>query len=146
MPRCRSAEAAERNLPGDFVRLRAALKPLVGGDLSRVVYVSYGNPALQGADLPRRPRRPRRPSGVHRRWRRLENVTDFVLNRFLPRLKALALCEAGECADPATDRMTFVDAHQAAFATHGICVALAGRSAVRPRCFSPKGDSFDPIR
>ena len=29
--------------------------------------------------------------------------------------------------------MTFVDAHQAEFANHGICVALAGRSGVRPR-------------
>src|SRR5262249_43767486 len=31
--------------PGDFTKLRAALKPLVGGDLSRVVFVSYGHPA-----------------------------------------------------------------------------------------------------
>jgi len=27
-------------LPGDFAALRAALKPLVGGDLARVVFVS----------------------------------------------------------------------------------------------------------
>ena len=41
----------DASLPGDFAKLRAALKPLVGGNLSRVVYVSYGNPAL-AADAP----------------------------------------------------------------------------------------------
>src|SRR4029453_19326218 len=40
-----SAEAAlTRTLPGNFAKLRGALKPMVGGDLSRVVFVSYGNP------------------------------------------------------------------------------------------------------
>src|SRR4051795_1689968 len=43
-----NAESAlTRALPANFVRLRAALKPMVGGDLSRVVFVSYGNPALR---------------------------------------------------------------------------------------------------
>ena len=36
-----------RDLPRGFAKLRDALKPLVG-DLSRVVYVSYANPALAG--------------------------------------------------------------------------------------------------
>ena len=38
----------DRDFPGNFAKLRAALKPLVGGNLSRVVYVSYGHPAMQG--------------------------------------------------------------------------------------------------
>ena len=38
----------DRNLPNDFVRLRNALRPLVEGDFSRVVFVSYGHPALAG--------------------------------------------------------------------------------------------------
>ena len=43
-----SAESAlTRALPGNFAKLRGALKPMVGGDLSRVVFVSYGNPALR---------------------------------------------------------------------------------------------------
>ncbi len=43
-----AAEVALRNaLPGNFARLRAALKPMLGGDLSRVVFVSYGHPALR---------------------------------------------------------------------------------------------------
>ena len=39
-----------RELPGNFAKARAALKPLVGGNLSRVVYVTYGNPALAGPE------------------------------------------------------------------------------------------------
>ena len=38
----------DREFPGNFAKLRNALKPLVGGNLSRVVYVSYGHPAMQG--------------------------------------------------------------------------------------------------
>ena len=54
------------------------LKPLVGGNLSRVVYVSYGHPAMaERRALPRRPRRPRHASGLHRRRARLKNVTEF---------------------------------------------------------------------
>ena len=46
-----SRAALVRELPRSFASLRDALKPLVG-DLARVVYVSYGNPALsEGAPL-----------------------------------------------------------------------------------------------
>src|SRR5690606_7343856 len=43
-----SDDILRKTLPGSFMKLRAALKPLVGGNLRRVVYVSYGHPALQG--------------------------------------------------------------------------------------------------
>lgn len=140
----------DRDLPAAFGRLRAALKPLVGGDLSRVVYVSYGHPAMQG-EIPC-------PGGrdgldVHPAFTadgaRLALVTDFVLTQFLPKLKALALCEsAALCRDPDTDRMTFVDQHQAAFASHGLCVRAASDPAFDRECFSPQGDSFhsDPAK
>ena len=71
----------DREFPDNFAKLRTALKPLVGGNLSRVVYVSYGHPAMQG-DAPC-------PGGrdgldVHPAFTadgtRLKNVTDFVLN------------------------------------------------------------------
>ena len=42
----------DRELPGNFAKVRAALKPFVGGDLSRVVYVTYGNPALAAPGTP----------------------------------------------------------------------------------------------
>jgi hypothetical protein len=144
---------AQRALDGDFVtdfaKLRIALKAMVDRDLSRVVYVSYGHPALRGA-VPC-------PGGrdgldVHPAFTadgaRLRRVTDFVLNRFLPRVRALARCEAGpKCPNPATDRMTFVDAHQAAFAMHGFCMRAPSDPAFDRDCFRADGTSFetDPV-
>ena len=96
---------------------------MVGGDLSRVVFVSYGHPALRADGAPCGGGQ----SGfdVHPAFRldgeRLRRVADFVGQRFLPTLKAIAECGgAGGCANPA-DRMTFVDAHQQAFVGHGVC-------------------------
>jgi hypothetical protein len=136
----------DRDFPTSFNKLRAALKPLVGGDLSRVVYVSYGNPALQGAATC--------PGGrdgldVHPAFTadgpRLREVSEFVTGKFLPRLQALARCEAGaNCRDPATDRMTFVDSHQPRFAAHGFCARSADDPIFDRECFAANGESFDP--
>ena len=144
-----SVEDAEatltRKLPRDFSRLRAALKPMLGGDLSRVVFVSYGNPVLRADGT---------PCGggldgfdVHPAFKldgaRLRQVVDFVGGRFLPALKALAQCTGGNiCQDPAADRMTFVDAHQAAFAGHGVCARSDQDPEYDRACFSPDGKSF----
>jgi lysophospholipase L1-like esterase len=141
-----SRSALTRDLPQGFGKLREALKPLVGPDLSRVVYVSYANPALSnGAPC---------PGGlagfdVHPSFnadpQRLANVVDYVQSEFLPQLKALALCQSGIlCRDPRADRMTFVDAHQAAFANHGFCARAANDPEFDRECFSAKGNSFDP--
>jgi len=60
--------ALARDLPQSFVKLREALKPLVGGDLAHVVYVSYANPTLaDGAPCPAGRSRPRRARPVRRR-------------------------------------------------------------------------------
>ena len=125
----------DRTLPQNFARLRAALKPLVGGNLARVVYVSYGHPAMAG-DQPC-------PGGrdgldVHPSFnadgRKLRLVTDFVLNRFMPKLQALARCERGVvCTNAETDRMTFIDAHQDAVRAARPLRAFRERSGVRPR-------------
>jgi len=140
-----SRAALARELPQAFGKLREALKPLVGGDLSHVVYVSYANPALaNGAPCPGG------PAGfdIHPSFsadpRRLANVTDYVQNEFLPQLKAIALCQSGIlCRDPDNDRMTFVDGHQASFANHGFCARAASDPEFDRACFSAKGDSFD---
>jgi hypothetical protein len=136
-----------RELPGGFLKLRQALKPLLGGDLSRVLYVSYGNPALVAGGTPC-------PGGrdgfdVHPALAadpgRLRHAVDFVGSRFLPMLKALALCQSGVlCQDPATDRMTFVDSHQTAFAEHGFCARSPADPPFDQACFSASGDSFAP--
>jgi hypothetical protein len=137
----------ERDLPGNFAKLRSALKPLIGGNLSRVVYVSYGNPALAAPGTPC-------PGGrggfdVHPAFGAdgdtLRRTVDFVSQKFLPGVKALARCEDGKnCRDPSTERMTFVDAHQGAFALHGVCAASNDDPAFDRECFSPQGETFEP--
>ena len=139
-----SAESAlTRTLPGDFAKLRAALKPMVAGDLSRVVFVSYGNPALRadgsacgggqsGFD-------------VHPAFKvdgdRMRKVAEFVGGRFLPVLKAIAQCAGNACASPA-DRMTFVDAHQPAFVGHGVCARSEQDPEFDRACFLTEGKTF----
>jgi lysophospholipase L1-like esterase len=140
-----SRAALARELPQSFGKLRDALKPLVG-DLSHVVYVSYANPTLADGGSPC-------PGGragfdIHPSFnaepRRLANVSSYVEREFLPQLRALALCQSGVlCRDPAADRMTFVDSHQAAFADHGFCARAATDPEFDRECFSPKGESFD---
>jgi hypothetical protein len=137
----------DRRLPGDFVRLRSALKPLVGGNLSRVVFASYGHPALAAPGIPC-------PGGrdgfdVHPAFgadgTRLRQVADFVTVQFLPKIRALALCEGGGtlCRDPASERMTFADAHQIAFVGHGFCARAGFDPPFDRECFSPDGNTFD---
>ncbi len=138
-----SQKILDNDLPANFAKLRAALKPLVGGDLSRVVFVTYGNPALtsgntictggrDGFDV--HPAFSANPARLHQ-------VSDFLGGQFLPKIKALALCEAGGCRD-GTDSMSFVEAHQAAFANHGLCARASDDPEFDRACFSPNGDSF----
>jgi hypothetical protein len=133
------------DLPRGFGKLREALKPLVG-DMSHVVYVSYGNPTLaEGAPCPGG----RAGFDIHPSFnanpQRLADVSNFVQNEFLPQLKSIVLCQGGIlCRDPAGDRMTFVDAHQTAFANHGFCARAASDPEFDRQCFSDKGESFDP--
>jgi lysophospholipase L1-like esterase len=143
-----SVAEAQRNLdtelPANFARLRAALKPLIGGNLARVVYVTYAHPALAGGQAC--------PGGrhgfdVHPAFGvdpdRLRPVADFVSNQFLPKIKALARCEAGAlCREPA-DEMTFVDGHQPEFEARGFCARSAGDPLFDRECFSERGESFE---
>jgi hypothetical protein len=143
-----SVEAAQSalatRLPADFARLRAALKPLVGNALERVVFVSYGNPALspEGGPCPGG----RGGFDIHPAFgvdgERLERTARFVSERFLPALRGFATCTAaGACASPA-DGMTFVDAHQAAFAQHGFCAIAETDPPFDRDCFLADGKSF----
>ena len=141
-----SRAALARELPQSFGRLREALKPLVG-DLQRVVFVSYANPTLADAGVPCAGGRGGfdiHPS-FNAQPQRLASVSGYVDNEFLPHLKALALCQSGVlCRDPGADRMTFVDAHQAAFANHGFCARAQNDPEFDRECFSATGASFDP--
>ncbi len=142
-----SRTALTRDLPQSFRKLRDALRPLVGGDMSRVVYVSYANPALADGGVPC-------PGGragfdIHPSFnaepQRLATVSTYVDTEFLPLLRALALCQSGVmCRDPASDRMTFVDSHETAFADHGFCARSPSDPEFDRTCFSEQGKSFDP--
>ena len=143
-----SAEAdriLDREFPAGFAKLRSTLKPMVGGDLSRVVFVSYGNPAMErGAACPGG----RDGFDIHPAFtadgERLRRVSEFVSAKFLPRLKSLARCEAGTiCKEPATERMTFVDSHLEAFSRHGVCARADTDPGFDRECFSPAGESFN---
>jgi lysophospholipase L1-like esterase len=139
-----SRAALARDLPQGFSKLREALKPLVG-DMSRVVYVSYANPTWgNGAPCPGG----RAGFDIHPSFnanpQRLAKVSNYVQSEFLPQLKAIVTCGSGVlCRDPPRDRMTFVDAHQAAFANHGFCARAATDPEFDRECFSAKGESFD---
>jgi hypothetical protein len=132
----------DQKLPGDFARLRDALRPLVGGAMDHVVYTTYGNPAL-GPEGPC----PASRDGfdVHPAFgvdgERLRRTVTFVQDRFLPALKALVTCKAG-CA-AASDAMTFVDHHQEAFTRHGFCVRAEADPEFDKECFKADGSSFN---
>jgi lysophospholipase L1-like esterase len=136
----------DREFPANFAKVRAALKPLVGGNLSRVVFLSYGNPALMTADKAC-------PGGrdgfdVHPAFKidgdRLSKLFTFVSRKFLPGIKVLARCEDGKnCRDPASERMTFVDAHQPAFVGHGMCARSDADPAFDRACFTGT-ETFEP--
>jgi hypothetical protein len=136
----------DNDLPRDFGKLRQALKPYLDGNLRRVVYLTYGNPTMSnggqvcgggkgGFD-------------VHPAFnvdaKRLRGVSDFVENRFLPRLRALATCDTpGACRDPAKDRMSYVDTHLAEFANHGFCARSPNDPPFDRECFLENGESFE---
>jgi hypothetical protein len=138
-------KALDQDLPDEFAQLRSGLKPFLGGNLSRVVYVSYPNPAMQASNKPC-------PGGrygldVHPAFgadaERLRAAADFTDTKFLPKLKMLATCDGNKiCRDPTTDRMTFVDAHQTAFESHGMCVRAASDPEFDRTCFLTNGESF----
>jgi hypothetical protein len=140
-----SRSALMRELPQSFARLREALKPLIG-DLSHVVYTSYANPALADGGVPCRGGRA--GFDIHPSFNaepeRLANVSNYVDTEFLPQLKALATCQGGVLCKDSTERMTFVDAHQTAFADHGFCARAGSDPEFDRTCFSERGDSFNP--
>ncbi len=144
-----SQSALQRELPRGFANLREALRPLVNDDFSRVVFVSYGDPARQD-ELPCG--NGRDGFDIHPSFNadasRMANVEAFVHDEFLPALKALATCDGDTlCRGGTKERMTFVDRHQQAFTQHSICAHASTDPEFDRDCFSVKGDSFnsDPV-
>jgi hypothetical protein len=134
----------EGKLPGDFARLRAALAPLLDNAFERVVYVSYANPALIGGKPC-----PGGPAGfdINPTFRvgadRLARTSAFVQQKFLPTLRDIATCKASGACPSAAESVTFVDAHQAAFAEHGFCARAETDPPFDRQCFLADGKSFE---
>lgn len=140
-----SQKALDQDLPDGFAQLRTALKPFVGGNLNRVVFVSYPNPAMQAENKPCAGGRD--GLDVHPAFgadsERLRAAARFVDTKFLPKLKSLATCEGNKsCRDPLSERMIFVDGHQPDFARHGMCVRAASDPEFDRSCFAVNGESF----
>jgi lysophospholipase L1-like esterase len=130
-------------LPANFVKLRATLKQLLGGRLDKVVFTSYANPALAaegGACAGGRDGFDVHPA-FSADGARMRRVSQFVQNRFLPAIKALATCTGGVVCGPG-DSMAFADSHQAAFAQHGLCARADTDPQFDRQCFSTDGKSF----
>src|SRR5262249_52227153 len=132
-------------LAEDFKALRRGLLRLMGGDLEKVVFVNYANPAMYAGDkvCPSS----RRGVDAHPAFAlsgsKVETIGNFVENEMLPRLKALATCgENGGCGDAGHERMTYVDGHRTAFRQHGLCAADATDPRFDRECFRD-GDSFN---
>ncbi|BAT59686.1 hypothetical protein GJW-30_1_02219 [Variibacter gotjawalensis] len=133
-----------RQLPSAFAKLRAALKPMVGGRMDRVVYTSYANPALDRGGVPCGGGR----AGVdiHPSFNingdLLRQTSAYVEREFLPRIKALATCQGGTLCRDESDRMTFVDSHQDLFRDRGFCARSEQDPDFDRACFRAQGNSF----
>jgi hypothetical protein len=100
--------------------------------------VGWPAPTLRGAsdraDTPFKP-----PLGT-------PDGSPFCLSRGSPRGHnrghLLAGCEEG-CRDPSAERMSFVDAHQVVFVSHGVCARAADDPSFDRECFSGNGETFE---
>jgi hypothetical protein len=138
-------QAVNGTLPGNFKALRVSLKRLLGNKLERVVFVTYGNPALRddGQSCPDS----RQGFDVHPAFTvdgaLLKRTSDFVNEVFFARLKSLATCDRnGGCQSADQDRTTFVDDHQVQFKSHGFCATADSDPPFDNECFSASGNSF----
>jgi hypothetical protein len=137
-------EQLKVNLKNDFGRLRTQLAPFVGGNLDRVVFVTYGDPARHqgGKDCPSSRTGFDSHPAFSVNGAELAKTIDFVEKSFLPALKSYATCDAAAgCSDPAKQRMTFVADHLVAFADHGFCASDDSDPQFDRACFR-NGDSF----
>jgi hypothetical protein len=150
-----SPDEAKAKLTGslktDFGNFRNQLAPFVNGNLGRVVFVPYGDPARfqGGKNCPNS----RIGFDAHPAFSvngaELTKVVDFVENPkdgFLATLKDYAVCgdAAAGCSDPAKQRMTFNADHQKAFGDHGFCATDDGDPPFDKACFRDSGSFAGP--
>ncbi len=131
-------------LKSDFARLRPAMARLTGGNLDRILFVPYGNPAQTGnAACPSS----RHGFDVHPAFGidgpKTAEAVDFVENEFIPALKRYATCGGDDgCTDSARQTMLYADGHRSAFASHGFCATASDDPSFDNDCFLANGTSF----
>lgn len=142
-------EAAEnlKELRGDFRLLRRQLLPIMGADLSRVVFVAYGNPGSSESGTPCGDGKT--GFDVHPAFAvdgaTLKQTAKFVDDVFLPTLKNYVTCSPnGGCARPQRDAMKFIDGHFSQFSTHGFCAKSGTDPEFDKQCFKD-GGSFQTL-
>lgn len=138
--------ALYETLKANFEKLRSRLAPFVDGNLQRVLFVAYGDPAqYQGAPCPTS----RVGFDAHPAFSvdgdELKRMVEFVEEKFFVALKNYAICGAETgCSDPAKQRMTFVADHQPAFLAHGFCAADESDPDFDKVCFRNGGSFAGP--
>jgi hypothetical protein len=139
------------SLKSDFGNLRNQLARYVNGNLERVVFVPYGDPARHqgGSNCPTS----RIGFDAHPAFSvdgaELTKVVDFVENPnggFLKTLKDYVVCgdASAGCSDPAKQRMTFAADHQPAFWNHGFCASSDSDPEFDRTCFKNGGSFAGP--
>jgi hypothetical protein len=133
-----------KDLRNDFRQLRTVLRGFTGGNLNRVLFTTYGNPAIVNQNMPCPDTR--KGFDAHPAFAvngaTLSKTVEFVENSFIPTLRSYAVCGAGGgCLRRATDAMAYTDGHRTAFASHGFCATAADDPSFDQACFKD-GESF----
>lgn len=144
------AERAFRSFARAFAKLRDELSGAVAGEMGRVVFVPYGNPARHGPGGAQLCASSRRGFDAHPAFSldagKLARTDLFITHKLTPLLKDLATCEPGvegACREPARQTMRYAEMHLAAFREHGLCAADIGDPAF-DACLRD-GDTFKLI-
>lgn len=138
-------DAAENlnDLRADFSRLRRELRRVMGSDLSRVVFTTYGNPGLHDGGTPCATSRTGFDAhpAFEINGNTLKETVKFVETKFIPTLQSYVTCKAGAGCASNADAMVYVDGHRSAFASHGLCARADDDPAFDRNCFK-NGDTF----
>lgn len=131
-------------LKTDFAKLRTEMARFTNGNLDRILFVPYGNPAQEGGvACPSS----RKGFDVHPAFgidgaKTAETVT-FVENEFIPALKRYATCGGNDgCTNSARQTMLYADGHRGEFANHGFCATGGDDPSFDADCFLANGTSF----
>ena len=140
-----------RKVPSNFRKLRIALRPLIGGDFSRVVYLPYPNPTKHDDGIAcgstRRGFDGHPAFGVD--GATVDATSKYADEVLIPKLIEIASCgRSGGCDNPAKDAMRIAERHMEQFKSHGFCALGANEPHFDTDCLKDGGTfkSSDGLR